>query len=351
MEQQMTWREAAEKVLQVAPGPIHYVTLAHKILEEGLRTDDGQETPWTTLYCELRSAIKQEADSCPVQYVGNGFFVSWEKAKEILEPPSVAPVTEQLNNTESETISLQAVADVTIKSAKMSDSVVEENIFERNADSNTTGLQRDDSASLESENTFVEDTKQIINKKQSGITNRVIKALNEVLSEIDFVANQIEARGGSAFREKAFDEARKLSEWGEKVQEFRARIESLIGNWPTLMHGIADRGMPILKDPGSRVMSSKTRLRVHFTDGTVVEESVASVTFSKALAKLGLDKVASLNRRLGGISLLCKERIPGFQQQEVNGWYISTHSATRDKKECLEYVSKQLGVDLTVEIV
>lgn len=77
MGQDLTWREAIEKVLSETPGPMHYRAIADMIVRTGLRTKVGA-TPDMTVSRELTQSIIQEGTTCPFACTGRGLYV-WRK--------------------------------------------------------------------------------------------------------------------------------------------------------------------------------------------------------------------------------------------------------------------------------
>lgn len=87
MPKELTWRKAIEKILNDAPGAVHYKDITDKIVEDGLRTSLGA-TPAATVSALLATAIKKEGPDCPFQKVGKGLYI-WKKKAGITQPPEV----------------------------------------------------------------------------------------------------------------------------------------------------------------------------------------------------------------------------------------------------------------------
>jgi len=95
----------------------------------------------------------------------------------------------------------------------------------------------------------------------------------------------------------------------------------------------------------------RTRLMVKFQDGSVICDPKAANTFALALNKLGLDRVRQLGKRVSGIPLISTQKHDSYTQYQFGNDYVATHSSTKFKKEMLEIVAKELGVQVSVEIV
>ena len=87
---------------------------------------------------------------------------------------------------------------------------------------------------------------------------------------------------------------------------------------------------------------------VRFSDGTVISLPRAKDVFAKAIAKLGVGKVA----KLGIKRLLSKDKssfgsyVSGIP--EIEGWFLNTHSSTHDKIRRLREIASQLHVDIKI---
>lgn len=101
-----------------------------------------------------------------------------------------------------------------------------------------------------------------------------------------------------------------------------------------------------------RQLGPRTRLRVKFPDGTVIESSQASDTFARAIIRLGLLRVRALDIRRFGMNIVSNTKDDKYNQAEApDGWYILTHSSTKEKVRQLREISRRLNEPLDVEIV
>jgi hypothetical protein len=67
---------------------------------------------------------------------------------------------------------------------------------------------------------------------------------------------------------------------------------------------------------------------------------------------IGFERVAKLNKRLSGISLISKIATSGYQsQRKVGVWYITTHSSVNDMKKLLDEIGKELNLLMTVTML
>jgi hypothetical protein len=95
----------------------------------------------------------------------------------------------------------------------------------------------------------------------------------------------------------------------------------------------------------------KTGLRVEFSDGKVIAERYAYETLIESIKKIGWERVRDLNIVVNKLPFISNKKYDIDQHEIVKGIYIITHSSTKRKKEILDYISDELGLNLKVEIV
>ena len=104
----------------------------------------------------------------------------------------------------------------------------------------------------------------------------------------------------------------------------------------------------------TRKNRKKTILRVTRPDGSMIEDSKATVTLAMTIQEIGVERVRSLNLSLDGMNLILigeNTLYPSQQYYLGDGYYLNTHSSTDRKKYHLEKMFKALGLDWKVEIV
>lgn len=104
----------------------------------------------------------------------------------------------------------------------------------------------------------------------------------------------------------------------------------------------------------TRKNRKKTILRVTRPDGSMIEDSKATVTLAITIQEIGVERVRNLNLSLDGMNLILigeNTLYPSQQYYLGDGFYLNTHSSTDRKKYHLEKMFKALGLDWKVEIV
>ncbi len=96
----------------------------------------------------------------------------------------------------------------------------------------------------------------------------------------------------------------------------------------------------------------RTRLRVTFGDGTVLEEQQASDTFALALSRIGLSHVETLGIYIRNLPLVGTIKSDGYAcQTEIDGKFVCHHMDNKGKKALLDKIAKRLSTPIKVEIV
>ena len=178
-------------------------------------------------------------------------------------------------------------------------------------------------------------------------------AFEVILEEIAAVENQLAAEGASAFRERRYDDADRLSTSGKRLLEFREKLEQLRDEWKS---GIdVETRQRVKVDPSytipSHTKGPKTGIRVTLPNGRVIQRPTAAQTFADAIQEMGIEAVRKLNLKVSGVPLVDMKQDKKYNQAKRGSYFIITHSNTRTKKDLLEQIGKRLGKPLNIEIV
>lgn len=91
-------------------------------------------------------------------------------------------------------------------------------------------------------------------------------------------------------------------------------------------------------------------LKVTLPDGRVICYDKAAQTLADVVEYIGFERVESLNWSVSSQPFVSRERYPR-NQQEKDGWYVTSHSSTSYKKQQIEKLSELFGLSLNVEII
>ena len=106
--------------------------------------------------------------------------------------------------------------------------------------------------------------------------------------------------------------------------------------------------------PTERTKSKTEILRVEYPDGRVVQHQKAVDTFVEVIENNYPDLIHELNILHANVNLVTKERSQQYayaQREIASGWLVFTNINTRKKREDLIKISKELELDLKVDIV
>ena len=102
------------------------------------------------------------------------------------------------------------------------------------------------------------------------------------------------------------------------------------------------------REPRTR-NASQTRLRVTMPDGNVIEHPKAIDTWIEVILELGPDQVLAVDKRQ--IISTSPNFRSGRPEEQHGQYYIAKDYSTSRKKELLERIASELGVQMKVEIV
>lgn len=96
-----------------------------------------------------------------------------------------------------------------------------------------------------------------------------------------------------------------------------------------------------------------TRLEVMFPDGTVICEDKAIDTFVKSLQYIGLKRIAELQsiKQYGHPLVSTQKSESARQVHDIEGYFISTESSTKQKARYLQRIADALRIDIAVDII
>ena len=102
------------------------------------------------------------------------------------------------------------------------------------------------------------------------------------------------------------------------------------------------------------VRTGRTGLVVTFPDGNVVADMPAKTVFAETIKRIGTMKVRKLGLTLCKVPLVSNtldKKYSNAQEPVGGGFYVMTHSNTKQKAQILEKISDQLHLGLKVEII
>lgn len=174
----------------------------------------------------------------------------------------------------------------------------------------------------------------------------------ELIHSLSNIADDLKMACAEASLEGNFSRVLELSQSSMQLQAFAKDTSSLMERWQV---GIS----PQTVKPKKSITHSKhrdhvsSRKQLHVTlEGKVFQKPKATDTFVDVLEFIGLERVANLNKRLSGISLISKKATTDYQsQRKVGMWYITTHSSVNDMKKLLDEIGRDLNLLMSTKVL
>ena len=169
--------------------------------------------------------------------------------------------------------------------------------------------------------------------------------ITEIISQLERLQIPVseDINSEKAALEKSLDASR-----GEESQ-----LTSLAKELSSLAKDINHR----LRDMRSRKTSKSTkalpkRLKVEFSDGTVICEDTATNTFVQSIQHIGLQRVSELPIRMNGCPLVSTRKPESARAaRELEGYFIETHSNTEGKSKCIQQIAGALQIKVSVSVI
>jgi hypothetical protein len=165
----------------------------------------------------------------------------------------------------------------------------------------------------------------------------VTVAFGLMFSELEGEIDALNSEGARLFHESKYDEAENQIQKGRALTRFVERVRVLQEEWSrdfaddfpeeVVQKTVLNASRKIM----SNSKSSKTTLLVRFPDGTVISEKNAADTFALVLKRIGFERVRSLGRVVNGEPLVSNDPSKKYNDKEIDGLYVKTHSSTSSK--------------------
>jgi hypothetical protein len=183
-------------------------------------------------------------------------------------------------------------------------------------------------------------------------TDPVSVKFAEIIHLLNNMTDNLKMACAEASLEGDFPKVFELLESSMNLQAFAKNTNALMERWQT--------GIPPQRvKPKQQITYSEhrdhvsPRKQLHVTlAGKVFQEPKATDTFVDVLESIGFERVAKLNKRLSGISLVSRIATTDYQsQRKVGVWYITTHSSVNDMKKLLDEIGKDLNLLMSVTVL
>lgn len=178
-------------------------------------------------------------------------------------------------------------------------------------------------------------------------------AFSLILGELENVIEDLDAEGAQAFQRRAYDEAQRLSRTGSELANFHNKVRELQLQWVKGFDTITRERTQVerMGSLSTQTRGPRTSLLVTFPNGKILRDSVAAQTFLKAIEEIGIDRVKALNLMVNKHPLISYQENDRYNQHQLNGHYVMTHSSTDQKKRLLEDIAHRLKIEMKIEVV
>lgn len=174
-------------------------------------------------------------------------------------------------------------------------------------------------------------------------SNEASSRLARILCELEALSDDLRIQCADAGLEGNFGRIEELLCAARAIETIRNGVKDLTVYWPE-----ADRAAQEVRDG----RGPQTRLRIVVV-GRTIEEARAKDSFVEALRLLGFEKVEALGKKLRGIPLVSRNPCHDkkYDQAKRDGWYITVHSSTSEKRALLEEIGAILRVPISVGVI
>ena len=172
-----------------------------------------------------------------------------------------------------------------------------------------------------------------------------------IVTAMDSLADDLKILCAEARLNSNFDVVELLLDASRELLDVRSRTAVLNAHWSNA--GVAAWSLDdITIDLSPRQSkSNQTHLRV-FLRSRTIEHRHAKDTFVEVLKMLGFKQVAALGKTVRGCQLVAQSAGSDlYQQEQHDGWYITVHSSTKEKRNMLHEIAALLEEPIKIEVV
>ena len=153
-----------------------------------------------------------------------------------------------------------------------------------------------------------------------------------------------EEEGRKAFESGDFKKAKTYLTYAARANALLEQFLSWSNSWNALCHdiyGYIDYPMHKLdaqQPPQKKPRAKKTNFAVKLPDGRMVKEASCAKTFARTIELIYPQEVAKLGLKVAGVDLVTQNPSTKVKRTRIalsNGWFVTTHSSTEEKRKCL----------------
>lgn len=171
-------------------------------------------------------------------------------------------------------------------------------------------------------------------------------AFKIIFEAIDKAADELKMQSAEASLEGEFIRVNAIAARYERLQDYRKKMARLEREWRKIVSIDQPKTRTKLKMKPQNVTG---KMRVLFDDETI-EKADNQATFEAALSKIGLERIAVLEKNVDGKPLLSYRSTSGEENPLFDGqWHIQQDIHDALKRKLLKSIAKKLSIHLSVE--
>ena len=172
-------------------------------------------------------------------------------------------------------------------------------------------------------------------------------AFAHIAAALDRIADELKMQSAEASLEGDFTRVNAISARFERLLDYRKKLVRLEREWSKVT--ALDR--PKKRAKVKSKLPADGKMRVIFDDETVEKETNQD-TFTAALAKIGFERIAVLEKTVNDLPLLSYRSDTGEENPLFDGqWHVQQDIHDALKRKLLKSIAKKFSIPLTVEFV
>lgn len=187
----------------------------------------------------------------------------------------------------------------------------------------------------------------------------ISESFHDIAVELEICIENINQHGCELLRASNYADAEGLLQKAKALKAFQDQVRDLNTEWIEVFSNdpaCQDSEEEMSEEEDSQETTPRrrmkhTRLLVKFPDGKVVAEKSAAMTFARTLEIIGFDRVLAEKIVVNFEDLIGHTSSKKYNDTYLDGVYVRTHSSTNSKKNILEKLSDEFGLNLEITVI
>lgn len=174
-----------------------------------------------------------------------------------------------------------------------------------------------------------------------------VPLFDQIIIVLDRTADEMKIQSAEASLEGDFASVNAIASRFERLLDYRKKLVRLQREWSKIT--LLERTKLRIKSKNK--LAAEGKMRVIFSD-EIIEKATNADTFSAALIKIGLERVAVLEKMVNDVPLVSYRSKKGKENPLFDGqWRIQTDMSDFLKRKLLKSIAKKFSIDLTIEFI